>query len=304
MLTTLTSWLRASLAKVNLVSSRRPPFLFKLYPFRNQAQMERVLGDDLGAGTIWSATDGPMPSGELANIFETTVGVHKWVHYLAIHERVLAPYRQRPIHMLEIGVAHGGSLKIWRRFLHSESTIVGIDIDPACAKSEDAESRVYVRIGAQQDEAFLRRVIDEFGPFDVILDDGSHMASHTVKSFRFLFLNALTSGGTYLVEDLHTSYWTEYRDSPLTFIDFTKWLIDALHAHYPQTTSEPEFRVGSPERRAEVTVPLATLLIENIEIHDSLAVIRRANGQRELPRSQMNHESSRRPKRGSGAQRD
>ena len=41
MLTTLTSWLRASLAKVNLVSSRRPPFLFKLYPFRNQAQMER-----------------------------------------------------------------------------------------------------------------------------------------------------------------------------------------------------------------------------------------------------------------------
>ena len=58
--------------------------------------------------------------------------------------------------------------------------------------------------------------------FDVILDDGSHMTSHMVDTFRYLFPNGLASGGVYIVEDIGTNYQKPWRDSPMTFVEFTK----------------------------------------------------------------------------------
>ena len=59
-----------------------------------------------------------------------------------------------------------------------------------------------------------------------------------------------------------------------------------MHAVYRQTPTGEEFanafEVGNPARRTEFGVPWATQLIQNIEIHDSIVVIRR--GPRELPR--------------------
>ncbi len=78
--------------------------------------------------------------------------------------------------MLEIGVWRGGSLQIWRRYLHPESVIAGIDIDPTARRFDDPSQRVQVRIGGQQDISFLQSVVSELGPFDVILNDGSHTA--------------------------------------------------------------------------------------------------------------------------------
>jgi 23S rRNA U2552 (ribose-2'-O)-methylase RlmE/FtsJ len=92
--------------------------------------------------------------------------------------------------MLEIGVARGGSLQMWRRYLHPESTIVGIDIDSPTKQFDDPGRQVHVRIGSQADTRFLQTVIDEFGlfdVFDVIVDDGSHMNSHIAQTFRYLF---------------------------------------------------------------------------------------------------------------------
>lgn len=281
----LTARLRSVLAYLNLAPSRRPPFLVRRYPYRRGDQMRRALGDDLGAETVWTAADGARLEGQLAAIFETTEDVHKWLHYLPVYEKALAPYRGRPIRMLEIGVFRGGSLQMWRRYLHAESVITGIDIDPECMRSDEPANRVHVRIGAQQDVAFLRGVVNEFGPFDVILDDGSHMTSHMVESFRYLFANGLAPGGIYLVEDLHTNYWTSHRDSSMSFVDFTKWLTGAMHAHYQQAESELEFREGSPTRKAAFKVPVATVLIDSIELHDSIVIVRRADGRRELPRS-------------------
>ena len=108
---------------------------------------------------------------------------------------------------LEIGVDRGGSLDAWSRYLGPEATIVGIDINPWCAKFDDREGRRHVRIGGQQDPGFLRSVVSEFGPFDVILDDGSHRPSHMNASFVHLFDGALVPEGTYVVEDLQTNYW-------------------------------------------------------------------------------------------------
>ena len=63
---------------------------------------------------------------------------HKWTHFLPIYDRVLAPYRNQPITMLEIGVAQGGSLEIWRDFFGPKATIYGVDINPECVNRLDA----------------------------------------------------------------------------------------------------------------------------------------------------------------------
>jgi hypothetical protein len=270
---------QAVLGKANLAASPKPPFLIRRYPYKGQQEMHAALGH-LAAPIRWEAVDTP-PTGQLADIFSHTPGAHKWTHYLPIYESVLD--RDRPIRMLEIGVFHGGSLRMWREYLHPDSVIVGIDIDPDCKQFENPDHRVHVRIGGQQDAEFLAEVAAEFGPFDVILDDGSHMNSHMVESFRHLFGTALAERGIYVVEDVHSNYWTPYRDIPFSFVDFVGVLVDAMHAHYPQTESEHNFRTGHPAHIAEVSVPRITPLLGRIEIHDSIVVVHKSR--RDLPGS-------------------
>jgi len=246
--------------------------------------MHRALGPELAAPRTWPAVD-TTPAGELGTIFAKTRGTHKWLHYLPVYESVID--RSRPIRMLEIGVFHGGSLHMWRDYLHPRSVIVGIDIDPDCKQFDDPENNVHVRIGGQQDDTFLQEVNAEFGPFDVILDDGSHMTSHMIESFRSLFASALAEPGTYIVEDVHSNYWKSYRDTSMSFVDFIAVLVDAMHAHYLDAPDELSFRTGHPARLHEVSVPRITPMLSSIEIHDSIVVVRK--GSRDLPRSIYQH---------------
>lgn len=271
---------RELLDKANLAPSRRAPFLSRRYPYRGARKMQGGLGPELAASSTWKAVDTPV-AGELGAIFMKSGGVHKWVHYLPVYESVID--RSQPIRMLEIGVFHGGSLRMWRKYLHPESVIVGIDIDPNCKQFEDPANNVHVRIGGQQDATFLQEVNSEFGPFDVILDDGSHMTSHMVESFRNLFDSALAEPGVYIAEDVHSNYWKSYRDSSMSFVDFVGVLVDAMHAHYPDAEGEPYFRSDDPARLREVSVPRITPKLRSIEIHDSIVVVRKAS--RDLPRS-------------------
>ena len=58
----------------------------------------------------------------------------------------------------------------------------------------------------QADAGFLQKVAGEFGPFDLIIDDGSHVNAHVITTFEVLF-PLLKTGGLYVVEDTQTSYW-------------------------------------------------------------------------------------------------
>lgn len=285
-LTELKNRLRDLPIPVYLALSSRPPFValaLPRYPYRGRRRMLKALGPDLSTEVSWVASDPPTHNGDLGAIFSTTQNVTKWRHYLSVYESVLSTFRSRPIRMIEIGVARGGSLQMWRRYLHPETVIVGIDIDHGSKRFDDPSHGIHVRIGGQQDVSFLKNVVSEFGPFDVILDDGSHMTSHMVDTFRYMFPNGLASGGVYMVEDIHANYWKAQRDNPMSFVDFTKWIIDAMHAHYQVTDTELNFRSGDSNRLMELTVPLATTLIEKVEFYDSIAVIHRAKGQREVP---------------------
>lgn len=262
-----------------LALQRKPPFLTRRYPYNDRRRLLDALGPDLAQPVAMRAADTPSEDTPLGRIFERTPRVHKLRHYLPIYEGALT----RTERMLEIGVDRGGSLQMWREYL-SDATVVGIDINPKAAQYGDPERHVHVRIGDQTDTKFLGGVLDEFGPFDTVLDDGGHTPKQMIGSFRYLFPR-LKPGGVYIVEDVCANYWTIYRDQPESFIDFTKWLMDAMHAPYLQMTSVYQIMEGHPKRVNEVQVPFAATIVDRIEVFDSVVVVHRADEPKRLSRA-------------------
>ena len=115
-------------------------------------------------------------------------------------------------------------------------------------------------------------MIDEFGVFDVIIDDGSHMASHMIASFNHLFADGLSDDGVYVMEDTHSNYWQWGRDTRTSFVDLAKHVVDLMHYHYTVGGDELCFRLGSEARIDEFEVPRLTSLIREVRFVDSMIV--------------------------------
>jgi SAM-dependent methyltransferase len=214
-------------------------------------------------------------SDELYQLWTTTHHGHKWTHYFAIYQAVFGPRRAEPMRILEIGVLLGSSLRLWKQYIaHPETVVVGIDIRPECIEFDAPADGIRVRIGSQADAAFLKRVVEEFGPFDLIIDDGSHHSSNMIASFNHLYAEGLKDTGIYFVEDLHANYWLPWRDSRKSFLDLCKELIEHMHAHY-RRASAAAFFIDKPSDQPMVAleVPLITTMIKEIRFFDSIVAI-------------------------------
>jgi hypothetical protein len=157
---------------------------------------------------------------------------HKWYQYFPVYESHLRRFRNRHLTVFEIGVGEGGSLEQWRAYLGPFAVLVGIDSNPACAQV--AEEEIRIRIGRQEDTAFLSDVLAEFGPPDIVIDDGSHLQPKLTATFEFLYPH-VAKNGVYIVEDLHAAYWPNHGGglrAPTSFIEHAKRYIDEMHAEY------------------------------------------------------------------------
>jgi tetratricopeptide (TPR) repeat protein len=89
--------------------------------------------------------------------------------------------------------------------------ITGIDI---AEKRLTLNPRIKLFQGSQDDPIFLSKVCSERGPFDIIIDDGSHFPKHVATSFHLLF-PSLANDGIYLIEDVQTAFWPQFGGSIL-----------------------------------------------------------------------------------------
>lgn len=194
-------------------------------------------GDSVRSKDFLLDSNHPKPevkAGSPEDVFWNNKGpiVHKWLHYLPIYEHHFSPMVGKPVRFLEIGVASGGSLQMWRKYLGDQAVLFGIDISPECAKFDGQAGQV--RIGSQDDPDFLERVVEEMGGIDIVLDDGSHDSRHIRASLEALYPK-LSDGGLYVIEDLHCSYWPKwsggYRRS-VAFLEDVKKMIDDMHHWY------------------------------------------------------------------------
>lgn len=156
--------------------------------------------------------------------------IHKWMHYFEIYERHFGQFRNQPISLLEFGVLHGGSLQMWKHYFGKQAKIYGADINPRCA--ELAEDQITILLADQESRESLRNICNTLPPFDIIIDDGGHTMLQQKTTFEEMW-GQLKIGGIYLIEDMLTSYWPSfgggYKD-PVNFVEYTKNLIDQLHA--------------------------------------------------------------------------
>jgi hypothetical protein len=143
--------------------------------------------------------DGETPDLDIIGVLEGTdkssAVAFSW-DYLRHYQPLFAAWRDQPINMIEIGIARGSSLKVWKTFF-SKAKIVGIDINPEC--SQYASDRIAVEIGSQVDSDFLKKIYKKYPP-QIVIDDGSHQAQHIVFTFENTF-HHLLPGGIYIVED-------------------------------------------------------------------------------------------------------
>lgn len=108
--------------------------------------------------------------------------------------------------LLEIGVAGGRSVGTWAEVL-PETLIVGVDNDPACLLHQ--RTRIPVVLADAADPAKMAAVSTLYGPFDVVIDDGSHDHHDVNMAFEELYPR-LAPGGLYVVEDLdHRDLWVQ-----------------------------------------------------------------------------------------------
>jgi cephalosporin hydroxylase len=169
---------------------------------------------------------------DLLEYFENNPGrlINKWMHYFEIYERHLSRFRNKEIHVVEIGVNQGGSLQMWKKYFGDRAKIYGVDINKRCQTLE--EERIKIIIGNQQNRNFLKKIKNLCPQIDILIDDGGHTMLQQINTFEELFPH-LSENAVYICEDLHTSYWARcgggYRN-PKSFIEYSKNLIDQLNA--------------------------------------------------------------------------
>ena len=196
-------------------------------------------------------------------------GSDKWGGrwYTPHYQKYFEPYRDQAVKVLEIGIggynlidAGGESLRMWKHYFR-RGLIYGLDI---FEKTGVVESRLNVLQGDQGDEQALDAMARELGPFDIIIDDGSHISHHIIASFRALFPH-VRPGGLYVVEDLASSYWPTWGgdsdpSAQYRSMEMIKDLLDGLH-HSEQIRDD----------HAAVSATEST--VTGVHVHHNLAVI-------------------------------
>lgn len=186
-------------------------------------------------------------------------------NYVAYYDRHFAPLRDKPLRLLEIGVWHGYSLAMWSQYF-SHASIVGADIDIALCQVVPDRCRLW-EMNQGNKESLVNMAL-HLGPWDIIIDDGSHDPRHQVLTFETLwpYLNA---GGLYCVEDLHPNY-THYASERPRMVDFIGTVLQAdLHGRGKTSLAT----AANSSLKEQQTLEGRELEIEAIHLYRYLCII-------------------------------
>lgn len=150
----------------------------------------------------------------------------KYHNYSKRYENYFSIIKNNNLKILEIGIQNGFSLKTWEDYFLN-SKIYGIDIKDCSNFDSD---RIKTFICDQTDLDKLKEINNNNGPFDIIIDDGSHRSKDMKKTFDFLF-PLLNKNGIYVVEDLHCCYWNEFSFQDTEFMERLKELLDLINSN-------------------------------------------------------------------------
>ena len=208
-------------------------------------------------------------------IQEYRFSTEKGPDYYRVYEKKFASLQEKPVTLLELGVANGGSLQVWKDYF-PHGTIVGLDQSPP--PLHDPSRRIHLYQGLQQDIDLLDRISNECAMegFDIIIDDASHIAAHTKTSFWHLFVHHLKPGGLYVIEDWGTGYWEYWPDGEAYtgnnhmagMVGFIKELVDEVGSVDRISKDNPS-HMAKPSRIAALEMRHGMVFVKKAELADA-----------------------------------
>jgi len=164
-------------------------------------------------------------------------------NYVEIYSVLFEPFRLNEINLLEVGVCEGPSIRVWREYF-PKANIYGWDIRNKYLNTIRNIERVFPRQVDQSNKQQLKDGAKLDGPFDLVIDDGSHEGPHQILTFETLWPH-VKPNGYYIVEDVNCSYHEKWAGTKITdnFIVYAKDIIDDLN-FYGRHDPNPNNRKG------------------------------------------------------------
>jgi hypothetical protein len=137
--------------------------------------------------------------------------------YINYYSKYFKSRKNKKLKILEIGIGGhleenhlSGSLLMWSSYFR-RSRIFGIDLSskPLFNKFK----RISTHVVDQSSDSQLKEFINLHGPFDIIIDDGSHFTDHIHLTLD-IFYPHLNYGGLYIIEDMGTTYIRSFSGEP------------------------------------------------------------------------------------------
>lgn len=137
----------------------------------------------------------------LQKVYEKYMDAEGWgdkgtLHsYIEIYEKEMN--KTDGINILEIGVQRGHSIRMWQDYF-TNSNVYGIDVTLSNV-IYDGLHNVFICDATDKEQIDL--TFDDI-MFDYVVDDGSHLIDHQIKSFDILWPR-IKPGGKYFIEDVN-----------------------------------------------------------------------------------------------------
>ncbi len=139
----------------------------------------------------------------------------KWEQgMIDVYEVLFNHWKEQPITLLEFGVYYGESMHYYRDFFtNPDARIVGFDHQPTEFYGKEhrgglesyvwpGRHNVHLVKGEQRSDADVKKVCEDYGPFDIINDDGMHDYPHPTEDVFRICWPYVKEGGYYLIEDV------------------------------------------------------------------------------------------------------
>jgi hypothetical protein len=126
-------------------------------------------------------------------------GIWKFEHYFDIYDRHFRKFVGKEVHIVEVGIYSGGSLRMWKDYFGEQCKVYGVDIVNECKNYENDHTRIF--IGDQESRSFWKSFRDKVPCVDILVDDGGHLTEQQIVTLEEV-LPHLSPGGVYLCEDV------------------------------------------------------------------------------------------------------
>ena len=206
-------------------------------------------------------------------------GCGEWFPYLAEYDRLFAPYRDRPINLLEIERKNTYSLGILAKYFEKANRVVGVNIMGDCAQLQFDDPRIVTLGGDVNSNEIEKEVISHISSYDLIINNGFDSSGDIICSFLRYF-QYLSSGGLFITGNLNCSYWQEFEGGlfyPYSSVLFFKHLADIVNYEQWGIDKKPWELVASFIEYYNIDLFSDEVLSEvhSIELLNSLCIVRK-----------------------------